>query len=231
MRVAIVLPTKGRAAQMRRNVNTLLSIPLPDKVTDFTLLLGVIWTDKDTVLAAQELQKEWRENGREIIIVNREPESTTVQGFNQCYAAFWDKADWFVLGSDDQVYHAGWLDNALKLAEKTGAHVVGLNDLRTNIDEYAPHFAMSGEFIQAELGGFMVPPEYKTWWFDREICERAQRLGVYAACWQSVVEHCHPDWGTAKIDDTYREMTPYRDADKNLYLSRRKINYADAEVC
>lgn len=225
MKVAMILPTKGRAEQMRRNVDAMLSLPMAKQVTEFYLVLGVIWDDAETVKAAEFLQKKWRESDVTIVIILREPGSTTVDGINKCYAAFWDKADWFVLANDDQVYNEDWLQNALLSAEKHGAHVVGFNDLHTNIDEYAPHFMMTGEFIQTELGGFMAPPEYKTWWFDREICERAHRLGVYAPSWKSIVEHCHPDWGTAEVDSTYEEMTPYREVDRELYLSRQALRY------
>lgn len=223
--VAMILPSKGRPAQLHKNVtNLLMQIP-PDNVNLF-VLLAVIFNDEPTVNVARDLAVAWQETSTDVGIVYREPGTNVVQALNQGYAALKGTADWYVLGSDDQQYRSGWLAAALQVAHDTGAQVVGLNDLHTNIAQYAPHYMMHADFIEGELGGVMVPPEYKTWWFDREICERAQRAGLYAPAWGAIAEHCHPDWQTAELDDTYRLAMPDREADRRLYEERRARNYA-----
>lgn len=222
--VAVIMPSKGRAAQLRRNATGLL-MQLPPKGVDLSLLLAVIWNDEPTVNVARDLAATWQDSDVTVGIVYREPNTTCVQGFNQGYLALRGTADWVVLGSDDQVYQPGWLAAALKVADETGAQVIGLNDGHTNIDDYAPHYMMAGRFITERLGGLMVPPAYRSWWFDREVCEIARWAGVYAPAWLAHVEHQHPDWGTAAMDDTYREMWPAHDVDRQLYIDRRRGSY------
>jgi len=221
MRVAIVMPTKNRPLQLERNVTALLSQTLPRGVDMLVVALCVEVTDSETLRVARKLQRMYPFEAVMVSIVYRNENTTCVQGFNQGYAELQGVADWYVLGSDDQIYKDNWLAEALKVAHETGAQVIGLNDGHTNIDNYAPHFIMSESFIDFEMSGYMVPPEYKTWWFDREICERAASTGMYAPAWKAMVEHCHPDWGTAELDSTYKEAMINRDMDKALYLSRQ----------
>ena len=225
MRVAIVMPTKNRPMQLERNVTALIEQPLPRGVELLIIAIAVEVTDAKTLSVARKLQRLYPFEAVAISLIYREENTTCVQAFNQGYDELRGVADWYVLGSDDQIYADGWLQEALNVAETTGADVIGLNDGHTNIDNYAPHYMMRDAFIELVLDGYMVPPEYKTWWFDREICERARALGTYAPAHKATVEHCHPDWGTAIADSTYAEAMPNRDADKALYLRRREANY------
>lgn len=225
MKVTIIIPSKGRPAQLHRNATELL-MQLPPKNVELHVILAVIWSDTTTVNVARNLSATWADTDTPVGIIYREPDTNVVEALNQAYQSTRGAADWYVLGSDDQRYRSGWLAAALQVANDTGAQVVGLNDMHTNIYNYAPHYMMHADFIENTLGGVMVPPEYKTWWFDREICERAQRLGLYAPAWNAIAEHCHPDWGTAVIDDTYAQAMPDREADRQLYEERRRRNYA-----
>jgi hypothetical protein len=119
----------------------------------------------------------------------------------------------------------GWLAEALAVADATGAQVIGLNDLHTDLSKYAPHFMVAGAYIEKHMHGYIVPPLYKSWWFDREICERAAAMGLYAPAWGAVVEHQHPDWQTAQMDETYREAWPLHDTDKLTYMERQGVGY------
>ena len=225
MRVAIIMPSRNRPMQLERNVMALVNQPLPPGVELLIVALCIEVTDTKALNVARKLQRLYPFEAVLISIVYREEKTTCVQAFNQGYDELRGAADWYVLGSDDQIYSDGWLCEALKVAEETKADVIGFNDAHTNIENYAPHFMMSDGFVEFVLDGYMVPPEYKTWWFDREICERAQALGAYAPAWKANVEHRHPDWGTAELDDTYKEMIPARDDDRRLYLQRREANY------
>lgn len=226
MRIAIIMPTKNRPLQLERNVTALIEQKLPSGVDLLIIALCVEVTDTKTLSVARKLQRLYPFESVMISIVYRNHNTTCVQASNQGYDELRGAADWYVLGSDDQVYKDGWLREALKVATEGDAHVIGLNDGHTNIDNYAPHFLMSDWFVESVMGGHMVPPEYKTWWFDREICERAITLGMYAPAWKAEAEHCHPDWGTAELDDTHKIAMTERDTDKALYLRRRELNYA-----
>ena len=226
MRVAIIMPTKNRPMQLERNVTALINQTLPSSVDVLIIALCIEVTDIKSLSVARKLQRLYPFESVTISLVYRNDNTTCVEAFNQGYDELRGVADWYVLGSDDQIYTDGWLREALAVANETGADVIGLNDGHTNLDNYAPHFMMRDAFIELELNGYMVPPEYKTSWFDREISERAKMLGTYAPAHKANVEHCHPDWGTATVDNTYAEAMPNRDADRALYLRRKELNYA-----
>lgn len=224
MRIAILMPTYGRPDQLRQRANEMLCQDYPAGV-ELVLVLAIISTDGATWEVAHDLVSMWYDSDRLIVLVKRPPGSTAVDGWNRAYKAVRSVADWFVLGADDQVYQSGWAQAALSLIHDTGALVVGLNDGHTDIDQYGPHYMIHRSFIDDELGGYMVPPVYQSWWFDREVCERAQRRGVYAAGWGVHVDHTHPDWHTAPMDETYKAAWHLHDIDKATYVRRRSAGY------
>jgi hypothetical protein len=230
MKIAVLMPSKGRPQQLERNAGALLMQPLPNGVEALYLMLAVECDDIGTLAVARKLQTLWQETAVSVSVVLRASSTTAVQGFNLAYVRARGVADWYVLGSDDQVWGAGWLDAALATARETGAQVIGLNDGHTDLEQYAPHFMATGAFIETVMGGLIVPPSYHIWWFDREICERARALGLYAPAWAAVVEHRHPDWGTAAMDATYREAWALHDTDKAIYLSRQAAAWPDGKV-
>jgi hypothetical protein len=162
-------------------------------------------------------------------LVARPPNTTAVQGWNLAFvAAFEAGADWFIAGADDIVWRSGWLGEALKVARKEDAQVIGLNDgddTRTDMEHYAAHTMVSREFAIQHLGGVIVPPAYKSWWFDREICEKAAALGLYAPAYKAYAEHHHPDWQLAEVDATYRMARPLHSQDKRLYEQRKAAGW------
>lgn len=226
--VAVLLPTRRRAAQMKERVSALLKQDVPAGVT-LAIYLSIEETDKATLDAAKKLTPKGR-----VHIVGREPDTTAVEGWNAAYAAAMaDGATWFVLGADDVIWHEGWLAEALRVAEETCAAVIGLNDGHTRLDHYGAHYMVRREFTVRELGGYMAPPMYQSWWFDREVCEKAIALGLYAAAPGAMAEHTHPDWGTAEMDDTYRAAWHLHDQDRLTYKLRKldgfPLDYAAGE--
>ncbi len=224
MRVAVIMPTLNRAGQLRRNAGDLLMQMPPDGV-EVIVVFAVQRGDRHTLAVISNFANMWADSGTSVIVALREPGTTCVQGFNVGYERVRLAADWYVLGSDDQVYGDGWLEAALTVADSTGAQVIGLNDGHTDIGKYAPHYMMHRDFIEQVMGGVMVPPVYQSWWFDREVCERAAALGLYAAAWRAQVDHMHPDWGTADMDDTYRGEWHKHDIDRDTYERRRAAGY------
>lgn len=224
MRVAIIMPSLNRAGQLRRNAGDML-MQMPPVGVELIVVFAVQKTDRHTLAVVEKLADLWADSGTSIMIVRREPGTTCVQGFNAGYGRVRHLADWYVLGSDDQVYKSGWLSEAIAVAEDTGAQVVGLNDGHTDIGHYAPHYMMHRDFAERVMGGVMVPPVYKSWWFDREVCEKAAALGLYAPAWAAHVEHRHPDWGTAVMDETYRGEWHKHDIDREVYERRKSAGY------
>ena len=222
--IAVCMPSMGRADQMYSHATELLFQERPGNV-HIWLILAVVAHDTKTIEAGQKMQKIWNDaTDTQVLIVEREPGSHAVDGWNKAYNSMADTADWFVLGADDIIWHQGWIEEALQAADD-GTQVIGLNDGHTNIDEYAPHYMVSREFARIHLGGVLVPPVYRSWWFDREVCQKGQALGLYAPAWKAWAEHRHPDWRTAPMDETYETGWPLHDADRDVYLQRRAAGY------
>lgn len=225
IRVAVCMPTTGRAQQARRCIEGLLSQAQPQGV-DLFVVAAVPEDDSETLGMVAAL---W-DVVDGLLLVKRAPGSTAVDGWNEAAARARSSAssldgpgpDWFVLGADDLVFHPGWLEMALRVVELTGAQVVGFDDGgHTCIEQYAPHYMCSRWWAEETQEGFFVPPVYKSWWFDREVCERAREMGLYTAATGAVLEHKHPDWKTAPMDETYRQAWPLHDVDRATYTARK----------
>jgi hypothetical protein len=61
---------------------------------------------------------------------------------------------------------------------------------------------------------------YRHWFVDDEIVTAARQRGVWAMAPKSVVEHLHPLWGGAEMDDTYRLGQAHAEEDKQLFEQR-----------
>jgi len=215
--VAVLLPTKGRAAQLHSRLADLLEQETPEGVT-LMVIAGMVEGDDDTDIVLTELTEQFDN----LYVINRPVDSFPADGHYQAYqAAKQMGADWFVLGADDIIWHQGWLAEALKVAQDTGAQVIGLNDGHTDLDDFAPHYMANWKFCEEQLGDRLVPEGYVTWWWDRHVCQLARMHETYAPAWSAWAEHRHPDWRTAVMDDTYREMEDKRGADMALYMAWR----------
>lgn len=212
--VAVLMPTKGRTEQMSRNVAGLLACDVPE---GYELLVLIAYEESDTETAAAVYALCASDK---IVPVIRPDGLTAVEAWNLA-ARYLTFIDWYILGADDIVWHSDWLKEAMLVIDQTGAQVIGLNDGgHTDLNDYAPHYMVHRNFLHAHQSGYMVPPEYKSWWFDREICQRARALGLYAPAWKAMAEHQHPDWGTAQMDETYRQALTLHDVDGKLYRQR-----------
>lgn len=221
--VAVLVPTTGRAAQMEERIGALVMQAGVEGVT-LDVLLSVPSDDKETIEAAVRVGKLHMPASTKVRLVLRKPGTTAVEGWNSAYRYMEScgGADWYMLGADDLVWHEGWVAGALRVAALTGAQVIGLNDGKTDLAEFAAHYMARAKFCAGELGGHMALPQYRAWWFDREVTQRAMRMGVYAPARDILIEHRHPMWQTAEEDDTYRRGMPHRDADREIYEAWRR---------
>jgi len=226
MKVAVLIPTKGRASQMQNRVGHLISQKYPEDI-ELLVVLAVPYDDYQTIEMVNGMMTlRLADNIRLALVIRPEADSTSVQGSNRAYqyAREWG-ADWYMHGHDDLIWSRGWLDEALRVAEISRAQVIGFNDLHSNLAHYAPFWLVKENFLARHFGGLFVPPKYQAWWFDREICEKAAALGMYAPAPKAIVEHTHPDWHTAEIDATYDEAMPARKQDRALYLERKAHSF------
>jgi hypothetical protein len=221
--VAVLIPSTGRPEQLQRNAAALVQQG-PLSGVWLMVVMAIPSDDTASIEAARRVTLMKTPHTTRAWIALRKPGTTAVEGWNPPYEYVDSicQPDWFVLGADDVVWHEGWLAAALRVAGR-GVQVIGLNDGgHTDLAQYAPHYMAHRNFTEAILDGHIAPEPYRSWWFDRHVCELAQQLGVYAPAWDAIAEHQHPDWNAAAVDDTYRAGMNWRETDKALYLDWRK---------
>lgn len=137
-------------------------------------------------------------------------------------------APWVLLAADDVRFRPAWLDQALDVARRYDADVVGTNDLvnpRTMAGELATHPLIRRSYIE-EVGacwdgpGVLAHEGYHHLFIDDEITMAARLRGKFQAALGSHVEHLHPAFGSAEMDDTYRRAEAHQEEDAKLFQRR-----------
>lgn len=136
--------------------------------------------------------------------------------------------DWLFFVGDDVRFECGWLDEALRVADETGALVVGTNDLgnpHVMAGERGTHNLINRRYIMERGacgdGPGTVYSEAYRHCCDVETVEVAKVRGVWASATASVVEHLHPTWGKGEMDATYREGMRHQVRDWQMWETRR----------
>lgn len=139
--------------------------------------------------------------------------------------------------ADDVRFEPGWDVEALRVAEATGAGVVGTNDQANPLvvaGRHSTHSLIRCSYVD-ECGGSLDGPGvvfhegYGHQYVDNELIELAKHRGCYAHALRSVVRHDHPFFAPrrsradALMDDTYRKGQSTSVADRKLWLQRRRL--------
>lgn len=134
--------------------------------------------------------------------------------------------EWMFLAADDLVFRPGWAEAALRWHQRTGACVVGTNDLgnrRVINGRHSTHSLVHRDY--AECG--TVDEEdrilHEGYWHnyvDEEFVQTAMWRGTFTPAPDAIVEHMHPDWGKGTMDDTYRLGKDTFNIDRAYYESR-----------
>jgi len=134
--------------------------------------------------------------------------------------------------ADDVTFTPGWDVEILKVAERTGAGMVGSNDQANPLvkrGRHSTHSLFSRVYIDSVGGTFFDGPGvvyaecYDHQWIDTEAVKAAKDRGQWAFAMNSVVAHHHPIYDrTVAYDDTYRKALGDASADKRLYTERLK---------
>lgn len=139
-------------------------------------------------------------------------------------------APWLLLGADDLTFHPGWAEAALEVGERTGAGVVGTNDLsnpRVIAGRHSTHPLVRRSYAD-DLGtidgpGQVVAEVYDHQFADDELVATAQRRHKWAFARGAHVEHLHPYFGKGAMDATYRKALRATRADQQLFSERRRL--------
>jgi hypothetical protein len=139
------------------------------------------------------------------------------------------EADFYLLGASDLRFHPGWDEQALSTHERTGAGVIGTNDLGNATvmrGEHSTHPLIAHEYIEQgtiDDSSKLLHEGYAHQWVDTELVETAKARGAWAFASRSYVEHLHPFWHKSKMDATYEKALSTSYPDHQLFLRRRRL--------
>lgn len=137
--------------------------------------------------------------------------------------------EWYFIGADDLTFHRGWAELALATWIRTGACVIGTNDLGNRLTAsglHATHLLVHRDYLECgtvDEPGLLLHEGYDHTYVDNEFVETARARGTYAHAEDSIVEHLHPLWGKAQQDTTYQRGREGASADARLFQKRRPL--------
>lgn len=145
------------------------------------------------------------------------------------HAARLADATWLFLGADDLRFFTGWLRACISTHIRTGALVVGTNDLGNPLvmrGGHATHSLVNRDYLEqgtVDESGLLLHEGYGHNWVDNEFVETARARKTFAFARDAGVEHLHPIWRKGTDDATYRRgQASYQD-DRRLYQRRREL--------
>jgi hypothetical protein len=136
-----------------------------------------------------------------------------------------------LIAGDDVVFHEGW-EVAVEVASEAGARVVGTSDLtRATADgTHATMPIVSRDYIDTIGGAYGEPGNvlhegYHHNFAEIELCALAEHRGRWQFVPDAIIEHRHPSWGAAEVDETSLKggLGPHWDRDSALYEERRAL--------
>jgi hypothetical protein len=213
----ILLPSLNRADRLRGCLESIFETCERDRVTT---VVSVSSQDKTSLKMLAKLPVIVMEQGHGI--------DNSVSAWNEALSRFPNYAR-YVAAADDLIFHRGWYEYAmLGVSELNHSGLIGFNDLNYNGDDkWASHWLATRDFLVEHNGGVLLTPHYKAWYTDPEICARARRAGKYLWKEGAVVEHRHPDFGLAEIDETYDRGKRYYALDAEIFANRQARGFPD----
>lgn len=221
MKVAAIMPCRGRAEQTIANVRRLLATAgdvdwrltlvvdgdptcltaLRQSDVSASVICSVQWsldppTKRVGYWGAMQAGSDWLENARAPLLA--------------CLA-------------NDLLPGQHWLQRAVRAYQQTfgeGEGMVGFNDGHHQV-EHSPHFLI-GRSLLDRYGGW--PIWYDHNFGDTELCQRAIADELYVKAPWSVLYHNHPYFGGAD-DATYAEGRAQSERDGRLYEQRRAAGW------
>jgi hypothetical protein len=142
-----------------------------------------------------------------------------------------------LLAADDLEFEAGWDVEAIKVAERTGAGVIGTQDQSNPLvirGRHSTHPIVSRDYIDTVGGtwhdgpGSVYHEGYSHQWVETELIAAAMQRHQWAFSHQSVVRHMHPMFPhrgrpRTPMDDTYRIALADGSADSRLFKERQAL--------
>lgn len=216
MRVAAIMPCRGRAEQTVRNVRRLLATAGTD---DWELWCVV---DDDAALW-RELGQELQGSGVQLRLMRAEHGRNGGYWYALAYATEQTDAPLLVNLANDLIPGQHWLARALRAYDQTfgpNAGMLGFNGDSHEVG-HSCHFVIDRHLLAA-FGGW--PVWYQHNFGDTELCQRAIAIGAYAKAPWALLFHDHPYFG-GDDDAVYAEGRATSDRDAQLYHDRQRANW------
>jgi hypothetical protein len=138
------------------------------------------------------------------------------------------KSKYILMGADDIAFRDGWDVNVIRVAENTGLGVIGTNDLANRHvmkGHFSTHCLIRRSYVKkpgASIDGpnILISESYDHNYCDRELCALAQSRKQWVFARDSLVQHQHPMWRTARWDTTYHKGRRGANKDHENFLMR-----------
>lgn len=132
-------------------------------------------------------------------------------------------------GACDLRFHPGWFDAAVA-ALGPGIGVVGTNDLgspRVMAGEHSTHSLVTRAYVERfgtiDEPGKLLHEGYEHEFVDDELVATAKHRNAWAFAEASHVEHLHPNWGKAPMDDLYSKQATRMRRSRRTFQRRRRL--------
>lgn len=215
MSVAILVPMLGRPHRVEPLLESIAAVtPEPYRVL-------FCCTPNDSAIGAV------RDAGADYIEVPWEGKGDYQRKINAGYRETTEPL--LLMAADDLKFHPHWLDRAVS---RLGGpvQVVGTNDLgnpRVLRGVHSTHSLVTRSYVD-EFGtidepGKVLCEEYWHEFCDDEFVETSWYRKAWAFAEDSIVEHLHPAWGKAPMDDLYARNGIRMRQGKRIFQRRRPL--------
>jgi hypothetical protein len=212
--LGVIIPTRGRPVELARCLDSLAAT-----APGVGIVVVVDEDDAETMAVVE------RYMGRLPIHVERSLSGATAAEKWNIGAAS-TAANTLVFAADDLVFHEGWAEKATKAlkAFPDGSALVGFDEMAGS--PHPLHYAVTRKLLDEINGGLLVAPHYRSWYMDVELCAKARQWARYIANCGAIVEHRHPQHGTAPIDDTHRRgFLANQHRDRYVFQMRERASF------
>jgi len=220
--IAILVPVLSRPQNARPLVESIHAATTVPYEIHFLCSPG----DGAEIEAVSEMTQESRAQGTVVSFANGPGDWAKKINFGFAIT----QSEFCLLGADDLRFHVGWDKAALKVAEDTGAGVIGTNDLGNATvmrGLHSTHPLVRRAYVETygtiDTPGQCLHDEYSHQWVDTELVETAKVRRQWAFASDSRVEHMHPFWKKGDMDATYEKALSTSKEDHALYQQRRLL--------
>jgi glycosyltransferase involved in cell wall biosynthesis len=148
---------------------------------------------------------------------------------NRAYATV-EEEEWYFQAATDLVFHPGWAERALHVAQSSRCGVIGTNDLGNPMvkrGNHSTHILFSRAYIEKFGGTFdgsgaIFSEVYDHQFVDTEFVQTALFRKQFKSSLRSHVEHMHPHWGKGEMDATYEKSERSFREDARIFNERMR---------